>query len=178
MGHIAILMGSPRPKGNTARLCQALANGAAAHHTVDFIPAAQARVGGCTGCGACFHDEAHRCVQKDDMQELYQRLSVADVIVIATPLYFYGVSAQLKAIIDRLHNPIRNTFRVKKLVLLSVAGNEDPKIFEPLVGMYQITRAYFHLEDGGVLTVPGVRRRDDILGHPALEQARALGEAL
>lgn len=178
MGHIAILMGSPRPAGNTARLCRALAEGASAHHTVDLIPAAQAHVCGCTGCNACFHNEAHRCVQEDDMQGLYGRLAQADALVIATPLYFYGVSSQLKAIIDRLHNPIRSTFRVRKLALLAVAGNEDPRVFEPLEAMYQITREYFRLEDGGVLTVPGVRGRDDILGHPALEKARALGAAL
>ncbi len=178
MGHVVILMGSPRPAGNTARLCQALARGASLHHTVDIISVPREHVSGCTGCNACFRDETHRCVQKDDMQELYQRMSGADVLVIATPLYFYGISSQLKAVIDRLHNPIRNTFQVKKLALLAVGGNENPKIFRPLVDMYQITREYFHLEDGGVLTVPGVRDREDLTGHPALEKARALGEAL
>ena len=178
MGHVVILMGSPRLGGNTARLCQALAEGAAAHHTVEIIPAAQYQVGGCTGCNACFRDEAHRCVQKDDMGELYARLAQADVLVFASPLYFYGVSSQLKAVIDRLHNPIRNSFRVKKLALVSVAGNDVPGIFDPLIRMYQTTREYFHLEDGGVLTVPGVRGAQDTLNHPALEQARALGAAL
>jgi multimeric flavodoxin WrbA len=179
MGKVVILMGSPRLSGSTAALCQQIAAGAAAHHSVDVIPVSTFRVGGCTGCNACFHTPEHTCVQQDDMTaQLYDRLRAADVLVIATPLYFYGVSAQLKLVIDRLHAPIRNTFSVKKLALVSVAGNDDPSIFHSLMEMYHTTRNYFHLEDGGVLTVPGVRTRAQLEGHPALDAAYELGQRL
>jgi multimeric flavodoxin WrbA len=146
---------------------------------VDLIPVASFRVGGCTGCNACFYSPDHQCVQQDDMtSQLYRRLEQADILVIATPLYFYGPSAQLKLVIDRLHNPIRDSFWVKKLALVSVAGNTDPAIFHPLVEMYHTTRNYFRLEDGGVLTVPGVRNRDHLIGHPALAEAYDLGKRL
>jgi multimeric flavodoxin WrbA len=146
---------------------------------VDLIPVSSFRVGGCTGCNACFHSHNHQCVQQDDMTgQLYRRLGEADILVLATPLYFYGPSAQLKLVIDRLHNPIRDSFRVKKLALVAVAGNTDPAIFHPLVEMYHTTRNYFRLEDGGVLTVPGVRTREQLMGHPALEDAFCLGKGL
>ncbi len=178
MAHIVVLMGSPRPDGNTARLVAAFAEGAAERHTVEILSPARMTLHPCKGCNSCFRHPDNRCVLQDDMQSCYQRLAGADILVIATPLYFYSVSAQLKLLIDRLHNPIRSTFRVRTLVLLAVAGNADPAIFEPLLAMYHRTRNYFHLADGGVLTVPGVRARTDIVGHPALEQARQLGAQL
>ena len=178
MAHIVVLFGSPRRHGNTALLTEAFLSGLAPRHTADVIRAAEVNVHPCTGCNACFHAEGNACVQRDDMDGLYARLAAADVLVIATPLYFYGVSAQLKLLTDRLHNPIRNTFRVRTLVLLAAAGNDDPDVFRPLIGQYEAVLRYFHLKDGGILTVPGVRRAGEIAGHPALEQARALGASI
>ncbi len=178
MSHLVILMGSPRPGGNTAQLVNAFVSGLDARHTVDILPAAQMNLHPCTGCNACFHSADNACVQQDDMAACYARMAKADILVVATPLYFYSVSAQLKILIDRLHNPIRANFQVKKLVLLAVAGNAEPSVFDPLIALYHTIRTYFHLEDSGILTVPGVRRANDISDHPALEQARALGASL
>lgn len=176
MAKIAVLIGSPRRNGNTEILANAFIDGIdKQENSVVVISVIGKMVNGCTGCDFCYRDGSHNCIQKDDMQDVYERLAGADVIVIATPVYFYGVSSQLKCMIDRLHNPIRNTFRVKKLILLAVCADEIPTVFDSLITMYHSALSYFSLENGGVITVPGLSGKGDILGHAALLEARKMG---
>ena len=93
MSKIAVLIGSPRKGGNTEILANAFINGAKEKHEIEVISVADVKVKGCTGCNYCYADESHRCAQKDDMQSIYEKLTPAEVIVIATPVYFYGVSS-------------------------------------------------------------------------------------
>lgn len=178
MGKVVILSGSVRRGGNTETLAQAFAKGAGEHHEVELISVADYRVNPCIGCNSCFKRENHSCFQQDDMQMIYPKLAEADVIVAATPVYFYGISAQLKAVVDRLHTPYRNAFRVKKLVLLAVAGATLPAVFDSVKMMYRLILDYFKLEDGGVITVYGVRELGEIDGNPALEEAFQLGRRI
>ena len=179
MSKIAVLVGSPRRGGNTAMLAQAFIDGIDKQkYSVETLSVADVKVGGCTGCNACYADSSHRCVQKDDMQELYKKLADADTIVIATPVYFYGISAQLKCIVDRLHNPIRNSFRVKKLVLLTVCADTLPAVFDSVLAMYRSVLSYFSLRDGGIITVCGVKDKGDITGNPALHEAFELAKTI
>ena len=174
--NIVVLIGSPRKGGNTDLLANAYADGARkAGHLVHTLSVIGKQIGGCIGCNACYRNEKHLCAQKDDMTQCYAMLAEADVIVIATPIYFYGVSSQLKAIIDRLHNPIRNTFRVKKLCLLAVCADETDMVFDSVKLMYASVLRYFALEDGGIVAVHGVQDKGDIKGNPALERARQMG---
>lgn len=176
MSKIAVLIGSPRKNGNTEILANAFIDGVnKQENNVEVISVIGKRVNGCTGCNFCYRDSSHNCVQKDDMQRIYEKLADADVLVIATPVYFYGVSSQLKCIIDRLHNPIRNTFKVKELVLLAVCADATPTVFDSVITMYNSVLSYFSLRDGGVLTVPGIAEKGDILGNAALMEARKLG---
>ena len=110
--NILILTGSPRHGGNTDLLAEAFAKGASTNHCVDIVSVGDYKVNPCMGCNACFKNDANICCQKDDMQVIYNKLAQADMLVIASPVYFYGLSAQLKAVIDRCHNPIRNTFHI------------------------------------------------------------------
>lgn len=176
MKKIVVLVGSARKDGNTQFLANAFVRGAQEHDEVTMIFAAKVKVNGCIGCNACYSDENHCCVQKDDMEQIYAQLKDADAIVIATPVYFYNVSSQLKCIIDRLHNPIRDEFKVKELFLLAVAADTDPTVFDSIKVMYRSVLRYFHLKDGGMITVPGVKDRGDIIGHKALEEAYQLGK--
>lgn len=178
MGKVVILSGSVRRGGNTETLARAFAEGAGEHHEVELISAADCKVNPCVGCNSCFKRENHACFQQDDMQMIYPKLAEADVIVAATPVYFYGISAQLKAIVDRLHTPYRNEFRVKKLVLLAVAGATLPAVFDSVKMMYRLILDYFKLEDGGMITVYGVRELGDIDGNPALDEAYRLGKRI
>lgn len=126
MSKIVVLVGSMRKGGNTDLLARAFAEGAGKNNTVEIVSVADYKVTPCIGCNSCFAREGNQCFQKDDMTEIYQKLKIADMIVIASPVYFYGVSAQLKAVIDRLHTPMRNKFRVKKLALLLVGAATLP----------------------------------------------------
>lgn len=178
MSNIVVLIGSPRKGGNTEILANSFIDGAKENHDVKVISIADKKINGCTGCNFCYADQSHRCKQKDGMQEIYEKLTPAEIIVIATPVYFYGVSSQLKCLIDRLHNPIRNNFKVKKLVLLSVAADTIPTVFDSVKTMYNSVLKYFSLEDGGIITVFGVEKRGDIHGNIALKDAYKLGESI
>lgn len=98
--NILIISSSPRKGGNSDLLCDEFMKGArGAGHRVEKVRLAEKRIGYCRGCGVC--NETHACLQKDDMAELLEKALEADVIVLATPVYFYTLSAQMKTFIDR-----------------------------------------------------------------------------
>ncbi len=175
MSKIVVLVGSMRKGGNTDLLAQAFAEGAKQKHTVDILSVADYQVNPCIGCNTCFTREGNKCFQSDDMVEIYEKLKNADVVAVASPVYFYGVSAQLKAIIDRLHTPMRNEFKIKKLVLLLVGAATLPELFDAIKMQYQLVLNFFHLEDAGTVLVPGVREKGDIVKTEALKKAYELG---
>ena len=109
------------------------------------------------------------------MVQVYAQLAQADMLVIASPVYFYGISAQLKAVIDRLHNPVRNTFHIKKMALLLVGGARLPELFDSITTQYELALRFFNIEDGGRILVRGVRERGDIRQTAALQEAYELG---
>lgn len=176
MSKIVILSGSPRKGGNTAMLAEAFAKGARENNSVEIISVTDYKINPCIGCNSCFQRKNHTCFQQDDMQKLYSKLEDADIIVIATPVYFYGVSAQLKAVVDRLHTPLRNRFKVQKLILLSVAAASLPAVFDAVKLQYQLVLDFFHLENAGMILVKGVKNVGDINQNPALEKAFQLGQ--
>ena len=122
--------------------------------------------------------EGNQCFQEDDMQLIYEKLTDAEILVIASPVYFYGISAQLKAVVDRLHTPMRNKFKIKKMVLLLVAGAALPSVFDAIKVQYQLILDFFKLENAGMVLVREVREKGEIKGNPALEEARELGRSL
>ena len=97
---VLILSASPRKGGNSDVLCDTFLRGAtAAGHSVEKISLRDKNIHYCTGCGVC--NRTHRCVQKDDMAEILDKMVAADVIVLATPVYFYTMDGQMKTLIDR-----------------------------------------------------------------------------
>ncbi len=162
MSRIVVLAGSPRKNGNTDRLAEAFVKAASEHHDVEVISVHDYKVSPCTGCNMCFSNTDHACVQNDDMQLIYDKLSKADTVIIASPVYFYGISAQLKAVIDRLHNPIRNEFAIRKLRLILVAAATLPELFDSIITQYRRTLNFFHLEDAGMVLVRGAREKGDV----------------
>lgn len=175
MSQITILIGSMRKDGNTDLLAQAFAEGVKKTNHVEWIYVGDYKVNPCTGCNACFTSEGNQCVQKDDMALIYEKLKNTDVLVVASPVYFYGISASLKAIIDRLHTPMRNEFKIKKLILLSVGAATLPELFDAIKMQYQLVLNFFHLEDGGMVLVQGVKDKGDIEKTKALLEAYQLG---
>lgn len=175
MSNIVILTGSVRKDGNTELLARSFAEGAKKHNDVEIISVAEYKVNPCIGCNSCFEREGHRCFQQDDMAKIYARLSEADMAVAASPVYFYGISAQLKAVLDRLHTPMRNEFKIKKAALLLAGAASLPEMFDAVILQYKLILDFFHIEDAGMVLVRGVKEKGDIKGNPALEQAFELG---
>ncbi len=173
--NILILAGSPRKGGNTELLVGAFVKGASLKHHVEVVSVHDYKVNPCMGCNACFKNEANACVQNDDMSLIYEKMSRADMLVIASPVYFYGLSAQLKAVIDRFHNPIRDTFRLKKMALLLVGAATLPELFDSILAQYRLCLNFFKLEDVGHVLVRGVKDKGDIRNTDALQEAFHLG---
>ena len=93
---ILVLNGSPRPKGNTAALVEAFAAGAReSGHQVHVIPVCRKRIAGCLACEYCHTKGNGRCIQQDDMQEVYPLLDEAEMLVLASPVYYHNFSGQL-----------------------------------------------------------------------------------
>lgn len=178
MSKILILVGSPRKNGNSAALAKAFADGAAANNEVRTIFAAKQDIYPCIGCNACFRDPDNRCFRRDGMDEIYDALIWADTVVIASPVYFFGISAQLKAVIDRLHNPLRKKSGAKRTALLLAAADDTLSVFDSILTQYKAITDYLKLESIGTVLAPGVYEPGDIAGHDALRQAFALGASL
>ena len=178
MSNIIILVGSMRQSGNTALLARSFAEGAAKNNNVEIISVANYNVDPCIGCNSCFTREGNKCFQNDDMVQIYEKLQNADIVVIASPVYFYGISAQLKAIVDRLHTPMRDTFHIKKLGLLLVGAAELQNLFDPILMQYQMVLDFFKLDSIGTVLVRGVRDIGDIENSQALKDAYELGASI
>ena len=112
------------------------------------------------------------------MTEIYDRLAQADTVVIASPVYFYGVSAQLKALIDRLHTPMRNSFRIRRLGLILVGAATIPDLFDPIVMQYRMILRFFGLEDIGTVLVSGAMEKGDVQAGDGTRRAYEMGSRL
>ena len=175
--NILILSGSPRKGGNTELLAEAFAKGATAQHHVEMVSVRDYKVNPCLGCNACFKTDGI-CAQKDDMPMVYEKMRQADMLVIASPVYFYGISAQLKAIIDRFHNPIRDSFHIKKMALLLVGAATLPELFDAILTEYNLCLNFFDIEDAGKVLVRGIKDKGDIKGTHFIEDSYQLGASL
>ena len=176
--NILILSGSPRKGGNTDLLVEAFVKGASQKHHVEVVSVRDYKVNPCMGCNACFKNKDNTCAQKDDMPLVYEKMSQADMLVIASPVYFYGLSAQLKTVIDRFHNPIRDTFPLKKMALLLVGAATLPELFDSILTQYKLCLNIFKLENAGRVLVRGVKDKGDIKNTDALNEAFELGQQI
>lgn len=128
---ILALLGSPRKKGNTALLLDEYLRGiAASDKDAEIIKVYlhEKNIRNCSACETCRDVTVGRCAINDDMQELYPLFRQADMIVYATPIYWWSISAQLKAFMDRCYalGPIKDSFTGKKVALLMTYGGELP----------------------------------------------------
>ena len=176
--NILILSGSPRKGGNTDLLVDAFTKGASPRHHVEVVSVHDYKVNPCIGCNSCFTREDYKCCQKDDMQIVYEKMANAEMLVIASPVYFYGLSAQLKAVIDRFHNPIRDTFHIHKMALLLVGAASLPELFDSILAQYELCLKFFKLEDMGRVLVRGAKDKGDVKNGDALKQAYELGQRI
>ena len=121
MKNILIISSSPRKKGNSQILCEQFKKGAEAKgHQVKIVRIMEQNIGFCRACDGCMRNGG-TCVLKDDMAEILKMFQKADVLVLATPVYFYGISAQMKTFIDRTY-PIWQHLGKKEVYYIISAG--------------------------------------------------------
>ena len=148
---ITILMGSPNSKGSTSILVENFMKGAEeAGHSCEVLDVCHANIHPCSGCVACGYEGP--CVQKDDVEQIRKKILASDMLVLATPLYYYGMTAQLKAVIDRFcaYNSSLNSRHLKS-ALLTVAWNTDDWTFDALEAHYKTLVRYINFEDMGMV---------------------------
>lgn len=152
---IILLEGSPNPHGSSNLLAEEFMRGARdAGHKVSVIDAAHVDIHPCTGCVTCGYEGP--CIQKDAMEQLRSEILAADMLVFITPLYYYGMTAQLKTLIDRFC-AFNSSLTQKRMqsALLAVAWNSDSWTFDALEAHYKTLVRYLHLQDRGMVLGKG-----------------------
>jgi len=184
--HIVALSGSPRRGGNSETLLDSAVEGAlSAGATVSKIVISELRIQPCENCGGC--DRSGRCVQKDDMDRIYDELSRADAIIVATPIFFGSVTAQLKAVIDRCQPLWVRRYLLKqkpekerRVLFLCVGGfKKHDELFKLTERVIRIWLLVLGAKLWRSLFYAGVDRKGAIREHPsALREAFEAGRAL
>ena len=177
--NVLIIAGSARKGGNTELLAEAFIRGAkAAGHEVNKFQAAVDTVDGCLACDTCW-SKNKPCSFDDGFDKLAPMLEKADVLVLCGPLYFYTLSSQLKAAIDKFYSymvpqsPVKLKF--KESLLLMCAEDTTPTAFDAAAATYKAIGAYLNLTDRGMLLIPGVFEKGAIHNTDALARAEKLG---
>ena len=172
--NILILNGSPRPNGNTAAMIQAFKEGAKAHH-ITVVNVCQKKIAGCLACEYCHTKGNGTCIQKDDMQEVYTLLKEADMLVLASPIYYHGISGQLKCAIDRFYAAAypKKPPQLSKIAMFLSSG--DPDMYDGAVFSYQGDFLdYLGLQGMGIFTSCGSQNQSS----EKLEELRNFGASL
>ena len=152
---ILVLTGSPRKSGNSNTLADHFIRGAEeAGHRVFRFDAAFREVHPCIGCNKCGMNGP--CVFKDDFEFVRQHIVDADMVVFATPMYYFGISAQLKAVIDRFYAINGQIHRPKKAALIMTYADNSPKKEGVIINHYNVLLDYLGWQDVGQIVVPGV----------------------
>lgn len=174
--NIVILSGSPRKGGNTDMLVSAFIEGAeAAGNTVTLFRTADMNIAACMGCGHCF-EEKGVCVQKDDMPNIIAAIHKSDTLVLASPIYYWAVTAQLKAAIDRLYVLINDKAPIQQATMLLTCGNASADVNEGAIFMLNRLCHAYGWKNAGVITVPGLHEKGEIAGRAELDEARNFGK--
>lgn len=184
MKKILVVMGGGRPKGNTAQLVDAFVKGVEeAGHLVEKVSLLKTEVKGCLGCNVCRYGK--QCVQKDGFNELVPKIKGADLVVFASPLYFWTISSKLKAFIERFYciaeedaEPPYGRYErypVKDSALLMTSADEFFWTFEQAVSYYQFAVVnYIGFHDRGMVLAGGC---GDTNGKPQIDKTGHLREA-
>ena len=175
---IVILQGSPNKKGSTNILVENVSQGAeAAGHSIRRFDLADMDIRPCTGCVSCGYEGP--CVQRDDMERIRTQILDADMVVFVTPLYYSGMSAQLKTLIDRFcafNSSIQS--RHMKSAILAAAWNSDSWTFEALEAHYRTLVRYLDLRDMGAVWGKGCGTPSMTKHSQYPQQAYELGRVL
>lgn len=175
---VLIISTSLRQHSNSDALAEAFAVGAReAGHQVEKISLTGRNIGFCQGCLACL--KTGRCVLKDDAPAITEKIHDADVLVFATPIYYYEMSGQMKTMLDRANSLYGSDYRFTDVYFLSAAAEEEEGTDRRAVqGLEGWIDCFERARLAGTVFAGGVTAPGDIQQHPALEKARKLGASL
>ena len=161
---ILVLNGSPRPRGDTSKLIAVFQKAAeVAGHTVCVVDVCRKNIRSCLACEYCHGKGEGTCIQKDDMREIYDLLREANMLVLASPIYYHGISGQLKCVIDRFYSILypKAPGALKKVAMFLSSG--DPDMYVGARFSYEGDfLGYLGLEDVGIFTNPDENVADRI----------------
>lgn len=162
MKNVLVLCSSPRTLGNTEILANEFVKGATdAGNQVEYVRLADKKIGFCIGCRVCQNSE--KCFQEDDMENLIEKVLNADIIVFATPVYFYTMSAQMKIFIDRL-TPIYEKVRADIYILATAWDSCEENLELTAESIRGLTDMCFEdCKEKGCLLVGDCEHKGDIL---------------
>lgn len=178
MKKVLIITSSLRGRSNSDILAAAFADGAReAGHEVTEISLKGKTVGFCRGCLAC--QKTGRCVIADDARPICDAVKDADVLVFASPVYYYSISGQLKALLDRLNPLFAADYAFREVYFLSSAAEDSEEAAEnPKTAVQGWVDCFEEARLAGTVFAGGCDAPGAIEGHPALGEARAMGRAL
>ena len=173
--NILVISTSPRKNGNSALLAEEFARGAAdAGHQVEIITLRDKNIGFCHACDACMKNGG-KCILKDDMTEILDLYQKADVLVLATPVYFYGISAQMKTFIDRTY-PIWQHLGSKEIYYIIAAGLDEKIINRSLGDLDGFVEHLEHYEIKGRLYATNVMEAGKVKNQLIMREAYQMGK--
>ena len=176
--NILIISASPRKDGNSDLLCDEFAKGArSTGHRVEKVRLADKTIHYCRGCGAC--NDTHVCLQKDDMAELLDKMVAADVIVLASPVYFYTIDGQLKTFIDRCVPRYTEISNKDVYFILTAADTSEERMQRAVSCLRGFTEDCLEgANEKQVIYGLGAWQVGEIKGNPAMKQAYEAGKAI
>ena len=175
---VLIISTSIRAKSNSEMLAHAFEDGAkAAGNDVEFVSLKGKTIAFCKGCMAC--QKIGRCVINDDANEITEKILNAEVVVWATPIYYYEMCGQMKTMIDRANSLYSRDYQFGDIYLLSVAAEDgDGTDARAVSGINGWIDCFEHARFAGKVFAGGVDDPGTIEGHAALEEAYELGRSV
>ena len=168
---IAVLNGSPREE-NTSAMVQAFREGAeAAGHEVEVYHVGRMNIAGCKGCMYCKTKGEGTCIQKDDLEKILPAYKEADMIVFASPIYYFTMTAQMESAIQRVFC-IGKPLKAKKVAMLLSSGS--PGVYDAAVAQYNGFARYTGIEAAGVITADRTENKTEAKMNEIREFAKAL----
>lgn len=175
---VLIISSSPRKGGNSDTLCDQFMKGTEeAGHPVNKIRLAELKIDYCSACYAC-KTKGH-CVKKDDMEQVVEKMREADVIVLATPVYFYTMCAQMKTMIDRtLGGAQKVGLENKEFYLIAAAADGRAAMERTIDGLRGYLECLPGAKEMGVICGTGAWQLGDIQTNPAMQEAYRMGKSI
>lgn len=173
---ILILSASPRKGGNSDKLCDEFLKGALdAGHSGEKIFLRDKKINYCTGCGFCNTNNYTACSQKDDMAEILEKMLEADVIVMATPVYFYTMDGQMKTFIDRCCSRYTHVTNKDFYFIATAADARKSALERTIDGFRGFTACLDNVREAGIIYGSGVWQKDDVQNTTLLQDAYIMG---